>query len=1145
MADNASDQPSAMDVLRDTLRNGNVKLPPQAGIGTAIFGLFAEGEDRPTLAGALWRQYDPLGSLLSNKNLQDRLLGQDSTPISTDELITALDGDGMWGHEDRFLEVETRGQYDSVKRQIQQELADREIIESSGTGETFLTGLAVGAANPINWLPVGWAARGILAGERVAQVAGATAVAGGVTEAINELALHPTQELRTVEESAINVGAGTVLAGILGGGAAAIASPTVRAAVGNTLTSWRKTPDWNQRLFEAHQEAYQAIVDEIANNPQGRRIKGGGRAASVGQMERRDEAFDALQAAEARLEQANDLRMATAGPLEWARTAVPRVLGKWKPEFLDPIDFITKRSSTVEGKKALEQIMEIPVLLNKNLDGKPTAIAATTEMDGWVGLWSEFHNAMWGGNLREGLKTGASRAGVADLGNSYYTQARRAGFKGDFEAFDRAVFKAVVNGHADPDGNAAVTLAAQHVKKITEAERELANKAGYAIPKDAPKYALGYVSRHYIVPNVVGKDGQGTHFRLHAEKAYYSELYADLWQRAKAENRTITRQELSGIKRRAKTLGKQAYDRITRKDGGVEQGFRFTDSSSVNSTIGAGSSLHERVVPLDDSWLLANGYIDGRITDVLNTHMRRAIPELLLSQRFKTATGLPDASLEQSVVPKIVKEYDEFLAVAKTPQERQQILNERNNTLSVLRGLRDEFLRGPKIGNSGWESIERGIAAVKLYQAERLMGGLVWASIPDVAAIQMRHGFAKPMTALGRKFHQSVSGLLTGIPKTKSMQDELVRMGTSVEWATNAGLAAQADLLSPFADSNKFQRFLFSTSRAFSVTNFSVAWNETWKSVAGRAAMDTILEVAERGFDRVPEAKRRQMALLGLGKSEVNRIGAAWRSQSQGLHDGMLRAAYPSSWDDQEAARLFGAALQKDNASSVIRPRTGDTGTLWNTPILSLLTQFQKFQFSFALRALTLGEQRVIHNGPLSRDALRVYASLGNYVALGMLSSYLLASAKDLLLPDDEKKHVKQLTENPGQWISTGIDRSGVAGLFGYYNTYWERLGGIGVTRALQNAMDDPSLAITQKGRWLERDPLQVLMGPTVSQTADLFKTGKHIWNNALDGEQELRKSDARTVREAAPFQNHILLRYLFDEAQKVLAEDVMGLTDE
>lgn len=1138
MADNAPEQPSTMDALKDTLRNGNVKIPPQFGIGSAITSLFQENDAPPTLAGALWRQYDPIGSLLSNKSLQDRILGRDNTPITTDELVKALDADGLWGNEDRFLEVETRGQYDSTKRQIQQELADRDVIESAGTGETLLTGAVVGAANPINWIPASWAARGILAGERVVQVAGATALTGLASQTLNEALLQPTQELRSAEESAINVGSAGIIAGVLGGGAAALTSPAVRTAVGNTINSWRRTPDWNTRLFQAHEAAYQAIVDEMQFNPQGRRVRGGGRLPSVEQMARHDEAFDALQASEARIEQANDMRMATAGPLEWARTAVPRILGKWKPEFLDPLDYITKRSSTVAGKYALEKLTEIPVLLNKNLQGRPTAIAASTEMDGWVGLWSEFHNAMWGGNLREGLKTGASRLGVADLGNSYYTQARRAGFQGDFEQFDRAVFRAVVNGHADPDGNAAVTLAAQHVKRITEAERELANKAGHLLANDSPKYALGYVNRQYIVPNVVGSDGQGTHFRFHAQRAFYSELYGELWQEASAAGRTITPQELAGVQRRSQRLADQAYRNITRQGGGVERGFTYADRT-------AGASLRERVVPLDDAWLLENNYIDGRITDVLNTHMRRAIPELLLSERFKTPTGLPDPSLEHSVVPAIVQEYDQLLSVARNPGERTQIINERNNTLAVLRGIRDEFLRGPKIGEGGWEKLERGIAAVKLYQAVRLMGGLVWASVPDLASIQMRHGFAKPMTALGRKFHQSVGHTLAGLPKNKAMQDELVRMGTAVEWATNAGLAAQADLLSPFADSNRLQRALFSMSRAFSVTNFSVAWNDTWKSVAGRAAMDTILSVAERGFDRVTEAERRQMAMLGLGKAEVNRIGAAWRSQSQGLHDGMLRAAYPSEWSDKEAARMFGAALQKDNASSVIRPRTGDTGSLWNNLLLALLTQFQKFQFSFALRALTLGEQRIIHNGPVSRDALRVYASMGNYVALGMLSSYLLAAAKDLMLPDEEKHFVKQLTDNPGQWISTGVDRSGVAGLFGYYNTYWERLGGIGVTRSLQNAFDDPSLEATQKGRWLERDPLQVLLGPTVSQTADLFKTGKHIWNNALDGENELRKSDARTIREASPFQNHLLLRYLFDEAQKALAEDVMGLEDE
>jgi hypothetical protein len=1090
----------------------------------------------PSLIGAMFRQTTTPGSLFSSNSLDERLLPTDTTPMSTDQLIEAMDRDGMWTHEDHFLQVRTVGMYNAIRRDIEQETADREVIADAGMMNALGAGILVAPLDPLNWLPVGAAVNRIRTGSTILNTTLRTAGAAGISSALQEPLLQASQELRTQEEAAFDIGGSMLLGGILGGGAAVVASGATSASAQRAVQaarSWFTSTDWNERVLDNSIAAWNQINDAIRTNPQGRRTAGGGRAPSVRQLEQREEAFDALQAAAERIEAVNDLRMATSGPMEWARTAIPRLAGKvLGPSFLDPIDYVTKRTATLAGKEALEKLIELPVLLNKNLEGRPTAQAATTAMDQYIGHWAAFRDSLYGGSLTEAGKR------TMGVGDSLYTAARRQGFTGGFEEFDRQIFRAVVNGHVDPGGNPAITQAAQRFRELTESHRELAARAGYQLP-NTPRGALGYAPRHYIVPNVVGPDGRGTQFIADVRRGYRNELLTDALA-ALPPGQTLSPQARAGIDRRAARLARQAFARIT-KETNVDGGLRYADAT-------AGSPLRERVIPLADSFLLERGYIDGRATDVINLHIRRTVPELLLGERFRTATDLPDPSLENSVIPAITREYEQLMANVTDATERAALQKERNNLHAVFRNLRDGILSGPTIGDSGvnFRPLENAVGLVKMYQATRLMGGLLIASIPDVANLQLRHGLGRTLTTfandISRAERLGSAARLQGL-KPEFVADEAKRWGASVEWATNSVMASHLDLLSPYQANTPFQRGLANLSKTFSVANFSIFWNDTMKTAAFRAGMDRVLTAAERGFANISEAEQRMLSSLGLGAREVNRIGAAWRSQNHALNDGFLRWGQMSEWADQDAARLLANALAKDNASTVIRPRLGDKATITTNPIVQLLIQFQNFTFSHALRTLTLAEQRVIAERGMGRDSLRVYGGLSTMVMLGMASHYLYALARDAVkgVNGEEMPTVEKLHRNPGQWISGGLERSSILGLYGYYNNYYERLGNVGITRALQTAAGDESLQVEHKGRWYDRDPAQVLLGPTASQTIDLFKLGNHFNRNVFD-DKPLRKFDARTVREAFPFQNHIIMRHVFDEAQRWLGEDIMGI---
>lgn len=105
-----------------------------------------------------------------------------------------------------------------IKASIDRERKDREILAASGAGG-FVAAIAASFVDPTILLPVGGSLK---KGESLLRIANRTAIAGGAATVVQEAGLQATQELRTPEESAMNIAGATVLSGVLGGAIGAI-----------------------------------------------------------------------------------------------------------------------------------------------------------------------------------------------------------------------------------------------------------------------------------------------------------------------------------------------------------------------------------------------------------------------------------------------------------------------------------------------------------------------------------------------------------------------------------------------------------------------------------------------------------------------------------------------------------------------------------------------------------------------------------------------------------------------------------------------------------------------------------------------------------------------------------------------------------
>jgi hypothetical protein len=190
-----------------------------------------EAEPTPALSatiGAAFRQDNVVGSIASNK-LAGIDLAEPEDGFSGEVLWGEIQGTPYAEHWDRFSKVFNRPAFDAMKAQIDMETEDRRTLAASGwAGVASSFGAAVFDVPSL--IPGGALVRGATVGATVARSALSTATAGALGAGVSELALQATQQSRPLEESALAVGGGAVLGGLLGAGVGALYSKAERAA---------------------------------------------------------------------------------------------------------------------------------------------------------------------------------------------------------------------------------------------------------------------------------------------------------------------------------------------------------------------------------------------------------------------------------------------------------------------------------------------------------------------------------------------------------------------------------------------------------------------------------------------------------------------------------------------------------------------------------------------------------------------------------------------------------------------------------------------------------------------------------------------------------------------------------------------------
>jgi hypothetical protein len=190
--------------------------------------------------GAAWRQDNTIGSYRNNKMAGINVAEKDG--LTGDAIWNEIQGTPYEQHADRFMAMFNRRAMSALKSQIDMETEDRRILDAGGFSAVAAQfGMAV--ADLPSLLPGGSLVRNVRGGVNVVRSGVSTAAAGALGAGVSELALQSTQETRPLTESALAIGGGAILGGLLGSGVGAVFSKAERSAALKAVARAREARD--------------------------------------------------------------------------------------------------------------------------------------------------------------------------------------------------------------------------------------------------------------------------------------------------------------------------------------------------------------------------------------------------------------------------------------------------------------------------------------------------------------------------------------------------------------------------------------------------------------------------------------------------------------------------------------------------------------------------------------------------------------------------------------------------------------------------------------------------------------------------------------------------------------------------------------
>lgn len=638
-----------------------------------------------------------------------------------------------------------------------------------------------------------------------------------------------------------------------------------------------------------------------------------------------------------------------------------------------------------------------------------------------------------------------------------YKEYKKAGGKLKYRAFNEEVGKAQRNGSQDPHIQKA---ADSWESKLYDPLRTEAINAKL-LPEDVDvTTAKNYLNR------IWNKEKIGTN------AAKFNSIVSK-WLVDKNPDLEVEQ---------AEDLAREIMGRIMgTPDGRLEYDYKIGENSSKGGgKSGLKGQFKSRSFTIPDE--MVDEFLENDIEILGGRYLKSVAPDIELVKKFG------DINMEADI-KRIEQDWDAQIELAKTDKEARKLVKNRDADVRDIAAMRDR-LRGT-YGQTDWDNpwVRAGRVARDLNYM-RLLGGVVAASIPDVARITAAEGIA-------RTFGSGLKPLISNTKAFKMAAREAKLYGVG----TDALMGGRAEIIADVADyaqgGTAFERGVRSAATKFSSINLMNQWTGGIKQLHAVVTQTRIMDEITKGkYDK-------RLGQLGISEADSKNIASEVKKYGKKI-DGVW-VANSRDWESQDLAMMWGAALRKESDRVIIVP--GQEKPLFMSSELGkTIFQFKSFMFS--------ATQRVMISTLQGQDKHYIQGALG-LVSIGMLSYAF-----------KEWDAGRPLSEDPRVWVSEGIDRSGMLGILMEANNTIEKISG-------NNFGFRPMLGInTPASRYASRSALDSALGPTFGLAGEVVKVA-----GAATNQREWADSDTRALRRLLPGQNLSILRQGLDKIEEQVTQ--------
>lgn len=513
-------------------------------------------------------------------------------------------------------------------------------------------------------------------------------------------------------------------------------------------------------------------------------------------------------------------------------------------------------------------------------------------------------------------------------------------------------------------------------------------------------------------------------------------------------------------------------------------------------------------------------FLESDSERLMATYLRTMAPDIEIKRKFGTPGGelelqklreeksaldrqvTEDVSLDEATKRKRKDQLDKDYRIAQ--RDLEAVIGRLRHTWGVPKNPRGFAARAAKI-------------AMNL-NVLRFMGGVTIASIPDISRAIQKYGLVNTYR----------HGFAPFVARTKQMQltkREARLAAVGVDSVLHTRARELFDVLDETREGSKFERGLeYVTSRMGQIALFDY-WTDAMKQISAGVINAKMMDSIELVMNGGGTKKEIDQATEFLAASGINAQGAGkiWAQLQAGggekvngvwlpnTEDWMTKNADGDLVPDHETVTLYRQALLQNANDTIITPGVERPLIADSNLALRMMMQFRSFAMSSTSKTLMAGLQE--------RDAAFVTGTMVS-LALGAMSYALWATAVG------GDAYEEMLEADLDKWADEAISRSGLPGIFSEVQRVGERIPAISQT-PLRYGIG--KLSAERNTRRAGSDIYDAIFGPSF----DLGLKGTGV----LVGMDDPTQSTLHSLRLMTPFQNHFLLRRIFDQVESATGD--------